>query len=114
LSSSELPLFIYGSLLDADRRAEIIGRTSCGIPAVLHGYERAKHRYWFIRAREGAIVSGAILTDLTPAELATLDAYEEVPDLYTRERVSVTLAGNSIRECLVYLPTGWERDPRTS
>jgi gamma-glutamylcyclotransferase (GGCT)/AIG2-like uncharacterized protein YtfP len=111
MSSGELPLFIYGSLLDPDRRAEIIGRPTTAIPAVVHGYERARRRYWFIRPRESAIVCGAILTDLTPAELAVIDAYEEVPDLYTRERISVTLADDSIRECQVYLPAGWQRDP---
>ncbi len=106
----QLPLFIYGSLIDPGHRTEIIGRPIEALQATLIGYERGKRRYWYIRARLGSAVEGAILTGLTAAELATLDEYEEVPTLYTRERISVTLDDGSERECLVYLPTGWAED----
>jgi gamma-glutamylcyclotransferase (GGCT)/AIG2-like uncharacterized protein YtfP len=108
--SSELPLFIYGSLLDPNHRAEIIGRPVAAVAASLHGYERGKRRYWFIRPCGNGTVEGAILTDLTAADIEVLDRYEEVPRLYTRELVTVTLADGSELECQVYLPTGWERD----
>jgi hypothetical protein len=110
MNSPQLPLFIYGSLLDAGHRTEIIGRPLDAIPATLNGYERGKRRYWFIRPRADAVVEGAIVTGLTAGDFTTLDRYEEVPDLYTREPVRVILADGSERECQAYLPAGWEPD----
>jgi gamma-glutamylcyclotransferase (GGCT)/AIG2-like uncharacterized protein YtfP len=110
LEFTRLPLFVYGSLADPKHRAEVIGRTVEAVPATLKGYERGKRRYWFIRPREGAATRGAILSNLTDAEFAALDEYEEVPTLYTREQITVTLGGGENRECWVYLPTGWERE----
>jgi gamma-glutamylcyclotransferase (GGCT)/AIG2-like uncharacterized protein YtfP len=110
LESAQLPLFVYGSLIDADHRAEIIGRTVEAIPATLEGYERGKRRYWFIRPRAGTATRGMILGDLTDSEFVALDEYEEVPMLYTREQIRVTLSGGEHRECWVYMPTGWEQE----
>ena len=107
MDSAQLPLFVCGSLLDPDHRAEIIGRPVKALSATLHGYDRVKRRYWFIRKTPGAATAGAILNGLDPADLATLDAHEEVPELYTRERVTVTIQGGAQCECWVYLPTGW-------
>jgi gamma-glutamylcyclotransferase (GGCT)/AIG2-like uncharacterized protein YtfP len=108
LDRPPLPLFVYGSLSDPLHRAQIIGRTVEATPATLRDYKRGKSRYWFIRSQVGAITEGAILSDLTGAELAALDKYEEVPILYTRERVNVTLLRGEEQECWVYLPTGWQ------
>jgi hypothetical protein len=110
MNPSQLPLFIYGSLLDAGHRAEIIGRPIDAILAALNGYERGKRRYRFIRPRADAVVEGAILTGLTASDFDTLDRYEEVPELYTRGPVTIALTDGSEVECQVYLPTGWERD----
>lgn len=107
MATIELPLFVYGSLIDAEHRAEIIGRPVEALPAALPGYERGKRRYWYIRARHGALVEGAILTELTAADFAALDEYEEVPALYTRERVRVRLRDGPEQECWIYVPTGW-------
>jgi gamma-glutamylcyclotransferase (GGCT)/AIG2-like uncharacterized protein YtfP len=109
-TSMQLPLFIYGSLIDPVHRAEIIGRPIEAMAATLNGYERGKRRYWYIRARPGATVEGAILTGLTEEEFATLDEYEEVPTLYTRKRITATLGDGTERECWVYLPTGWAEE----
>jgi gamma-glutamylcyclotransferase (GGCT)/AIG2-like uncharacterized protein YtfP len=110
LDPLQLPLFVYGSLIDPVHRAEIIGRTVEATPATLKDYKRGKSRYWFIRPQAGAITEGAILNDLNGTELAILDKYEEVPILYTRERVKVTLRQHQELECWVYLPTGWQRE----
>jgi gamma-glutamylcyclotransferase (GGCT)/AIG2-like uncharacterized protein YtfP len=109
LESAQLPLFVYGSLIDADHRAEIIGRTVEAVPATLEGYERGKRRYWFIRPRAGTATRGMILSVLTDSEFVALDEYEEAPMLYTRDRMSVTMSGGEQRECWVYMPTGWEK-----
>ncbi|HTT77187.1 MAG TPA: gamma-glutamylcyclotransferase family protein [Candidatus Binataceae bacterium] len=111
MSLAQLPLFVYGSLIDPQRRAEVIGREIDAMPARLNGYERGRGRYWFIRQRAGRAATGAILENLTDAEFVRLDEYEEVPVLYTRERVRVSLIdGDAQRECWVYLPTGWEQN----
>jgi hypothetical protein len=42
---------------------------------------------------------------LTPLDLQKLDRYEEVPRLYTREKIEVfDQSGNPLR-CWIYLPT---------
>jgi hypothetical protein len=48
-----------------------------------------------------------VLTNLDARDLATLDAYEEVPTLYTREQIGVTGIDGSLIRCWVYLPTAW-------
>lgn len=76
-----LPLFVYGSLIDPVHRAEVLGHFADAVPATLHGFERGRSRYWFIRPCDGARLDGFLLTGLDEHDYATLDAYEEVPAL---------------------------------
>jgi gamma-glutamylcyclotransferase (GGCT)/AIG2-like uncharacterized protein YtfP len=101
------PLFVYGSLLDPAERARLLERSTTALPACLAGYERGRKRYFYVTKREGAEVPGAILTGLSDAELAILDDYEDVPRLYTRERINVLDTTGAIVECWIYLPTAW-------
>jgi gamma-glutamylcyclotransferase (GGCT)/AIG2-like uncharacterized protein YtfP len=109
---NKLPLFVYGSLIDPIHRAEILGHAAEGIPATLHDYTRGRSRYWYVRRSAGAQTDGLVLTDLDVNDLATLDEYEDVPTLYTREQVEVARAGSLIR-CWVYLPTAWAKADTT-
>jgi gamma-glutamylcyclotransferase (GGCT)/AIG2-like uncharacterized protein YtfP len=98
-------LFVYGSLLDPVRREEIIGRRVDIIPATLDDYEVGRARYFYIRKHPGMSSAGFLLLNLTPRDLQALDGYEEVPRLYTREKVEVfDESGNPVR-CWIYLPT---------
>jgi gamma-glutamylcyclotransferase (GGCT)/AIG2-like uncharacterized protein YtfP len=98
-------LFVYGSLLDAGRREDIIGRWIETRPATLQDYELGRARHFYIRRQPGISTSGLILLKLTPRDLQNLDRYEEIPRLYTREKVEVfDHNGNPVR-CWVYLPT---------
>jgi gamma-glutamylcyclotransferase (GGCT)/AIG2-like uncharacterized protein YtfP len=98
-------LFVYGSLLNPARREQIIGRRTDIIPAALHDYELGRARYFYIRKQPGISTTGFILLNLTPQDFQVLDCYEEVPRLYTREKVDVfDKSGNRVR-CWVYLPT---------
>jgi gamma-glutamylcyclotransferase (GGCT)/AIG2-like uncharacterized protein YtfP len=106
-----LPLFVYGSLIDPVHRAEVLGHAADGIPATLHGFERGRSRYWFIRRREGVQIDGLVLASLDGRDYATLDAYEEVPTLYTREQIDVTKDDGALISCWVYLPTDWAAAP---
>jgi len=97
-------LFLYGSLLEEAKRMEILGRRVAVIDAHLHGYERRRARYFYIVRVEGASTRGLIMLNLTDEDWHRLDAYEEVPELYTREEVEVDSANGRMR-CWVYLPT---------
>jgi gamma-glutamylcyclotransferase (GGCT)/AIG2-like uncharacterized protein YtfP len=102
-----LALFVYGSLIDPVHRAEILGHTAAGIAAVLRGYMRGRSRYWYVLNREGAETEGLLLNDLDAQDLAALDAYEDVPTLYTRELVEAAGADGTSVRCWIYLPTAW-------
>src|SRR5262249_40910889 len=95
-------LFVYGSLLDAAERRSLLGRAIPSRPARLPGFERGRRRHYYVLRREGSAVDGAIIEGLDQRDLATLDRYEEVPSLYTRERIAIDGV-----ECWIYLPTGW-------
>jgi len=102
-------LFIYGALLDASERSRLLARTISVESAHLDGYTRGRKRYFFVSRCEGARVEGAILSGLLPGDFLILDAYEEVPTLYTRESTeAINFRGKKVR-CWIYLPTGWER-----
>jgi gamma-glutamylcyclotransferase (GGCT)/AIG2-like uncharacterized protein YtfP len=101
-----LPLFVYGSLIDPIHRAEVLGHFADGIPAILYGYARARSLHWYISRRTGAQTEGLVLSGLEAQDFATLDHYEDVPRLYTREQVEVAGPDGLLR-CWVYLPTAW-------
>jgi gamma-glutamylcyclotransferase (GGCT)/AIG2-like uncharacterized protein YtfP len=98
-------LFVYGSLTDPIRRHEIIGHPVEVIPASIDDYELRRSRYFFIRRCPGATTAGLLLLHLTADDFERLDRYEEIPRLYTREKVTVSdQKGNKLR-CWAYLPT---------
>lgn len=105
--AGEHSLFVYGALLDSAARERLLGRPIDAIPACLPGYERRRTRYFFVIPHEGAEVSGTILAGLSDQELAILDSYEEVPELYLRERIIVLDAAGASLACWIYLPTSW-------
>lgn len=98
-------LFVYGSLLDAGLRQQLIGRRVDTVPAILHGYERGAGRYFYVRPRPGASAPGLLLLNLTNRDFLLLDRYEEIPYLYTRERIDVIDQNGRPIRCWVYLPT---------
>jgi gamma-glutamylcyclotransferase (GGCT)/AIG2-like uncharacterized protein YtfP len=102
-------LFVYGTLLNPSVRAQLLGRTIGAIPARLSGYARGQRRYFFVVEREDAETEGVVLTELTVRDFEVLDEYEEVPALYTRERITVSDGSGMRLECWIYLPTDWAR-----
>ena len=98
-------LFVYGSLLDAAERCSLLGRAVAIRPARLPGFERGRRRHYYVLRREGSTVDGGIIEGLDQRDLAILDRYEEVPSLYTRERITIDGL-----ECWIYLPTAWIGD----
>jgi len=98
-------LFAYGSLLDPARRESIIGRPVETVPATLLDYERGRARHYYIRRRPGISTPGLLLLGLMPMDFRLLDRYEEVPRLYTREKIEVLDAEGKSFRCWTYLPT---------
>ena len=108
--NDDIRLFVYGSLINPAERLRLLGRPIEASPARISGYSRGKKRYYFVKKEEGAITDGAILEGLSTRELAILDDYEDVPALYTRERIAVRAADGREIECWIYLPTSWAED----
>src|SRR5271166_5121687 len=102
-------LFVYGSLMNPAERIRLLGRPINASPARLVGYARGRKRYYFVAKKADAVTDGAILEGLSARDLAILDQYEEVPTLYTRERIGVIAADSRRIECWIYLPTGWAK-----
>jgi gamma-glutamylcyclotransferase (GGCT)/AIG2-like uncharacterized protein YtfP len=103
-------LFVYGSLMNPAERLRLLGRPTNASPARLPNYARGQKRYYFVTKQSDAVTDGAILEALTAHDLAILDQYEEVPTLYTRERIEVLAADTRKIECWIYLPTKWARE----
>ncbi len=103
--AEERALFVYGSLLDPIRRHEIIGHPVQTTPATIEDYELGRGRDFFLRRWPGTRTTGLLLLNLSADDFKRLDRYEELPRLYTRERVIVSdRQGNKLR-CWTYLPT---------
>ena len=103
-------LFVYGTLMNPAERLRLLGRPIEASPAHLIGYTRGRKRYYFVAKQADAVADGAILEGLSARDLEILDGYEEVPTLYTRERIEVVTADSSKIECWIYLPTKWAED----
>jgi gamma-glutamylcyclotransferase (GGCT)/AIG2-like uncharacterized protein YtfP len=103
-------LFVYGSLMNPAERIRLLGRPINASPARLVGYARGRKRHYFVAKQADAVTDGAILDGLNARDLALLDAYEEVPTLYTRDRIEVVAADENKIECWIYLPTKWATD----
>ena len=92
-------LFVYGTLVDPRRLAEVLGHPHPGevLRACLRGYRRVaspSYAFPFIVADPAARVDGLLVMDLAPADLAALDAYEEVDaGVYRRVPVEVDVWG---------------------
>ncbi len=103
-------LFVYGSLMNPAERMRLLGRPIEASPAHLPNYTRGRKRHYFVAKQAAAVTDGAILEGLTARDIAILDGYEEVPTLYTRERIEVQAPDSSKIECWIYLPTSWSKD----
>ena len=97
-------LFVYGSLLEASLRERLLGRPVRTLPARLPDYERRRGKYFYVVKRVGREVEGLLIFGLDRSDFETLDRYEEVPLLYTRERVEVIAGDGERLRCWLYVP----------
>ena len=103
-------LFVYGTLRDPQRVAELLGHPCPGEPARLPGYQRHEGRWPYLVRTD---IEGLLLRGLSDEDMAKLDAYEGVDTaliegaqrrLYTRERITVLGPDGRPVPCFVYLP----------
>ena len=100
-------LFVYGTLTQPAERSRLLGRSIRATPARLRGYFRGRAKYYFVAKRDGAETDGEVLVELTDRDFEIIDRYEDVPRLYTRERIEVIDSAGHPLECWIYLPTAW-------
>ncbi len=110
LENGDELLFVYGTLMNPAERVILLGRPIDACPGRLLGYVRGRKRHYLVAKQAGAVTDGAILEGLSARDLAILDEYEEVPVLYTRERIEVLTADGRNIECWIYIPTSWAKD----
>jgi len=83
-------LFAYGTLMDPEILASVIGGPRAGRPAQLKGYRRFRVRdteYPAILRAGGGMVAGVLYAGLLPRDWSRLDRFEG--GLYRRELVQV-------------------------
>ena len=110
MANSAISLGLYGTLLDAEVRALVLGDAwrNAGQPALLRGWERryvAGQVYPGIRPAPGAEIDVLVLSDLTAEALAAADWFEG--DEYERRSLPIafTDAAGGRDEALFYIPT---------
>lgn len=98
-------LFVYGTLLSDKHVKLILGRRVETEPAVLNNYMRVvpPGAFFFIVRQQGAQVRGRVLKNLTPEEIALLDAFEDEKRLYYRRRVVVRNPAGQRRRADTYI-----------
>jgi gamma-glutamylcyclotransferase (GGCT)/AIG2-like uncharacterized protein YtfP len=83
-------LFVYGSLLFPEVMRVLLGRVPNTTPATLAGWRVAAlpGRVYPALVRAEALARGQLVTDLTPKEWQTLDAFEDT--VYDLRRLTLT------------------------
>jgi rSAM/selenodomain-associated transferase 1 len=98
--------FVYGTLMDADLIARVIGRSIDASPATLADFRRSSLReraYPGILPDDGHQVDGQLVHGLSTQELVHLDRYES--DCYERWTVTVSTAeGPALAHAYVLAP----------
>jgi hypothetical protein len=95
---------VTGKLMDPEFVRSITGRYIPFTAAVAKGFARGargrgKNRILLLLRKRGGTVLGTLLLNLSPADLEKLDAFEQVPEVRVRSRISVAIGA---RERTVY------------
>lgn len=107
---TEFKLFLYGTLLDDDIFAEVVGRSFAGLwrrPALLPGYRRVcviGELYPILRpCNKGGVVEGVVIAGLTSTELLRLQ-YFEGGDEYGLEPIDILIPEEGRIQVLCFYP----------
>ena len=101
-----LSFFFYGTLMDPDLQAAVLGgRLPAGISVVLAGYRRrlvTGQDYPAIAPAKNASVSGLLVAGVSPAMAARASIYEG--DQYDAVSLTVTTADGAACDAWTFLP----------
>lgn len=99
-----MELFVYGTLMDDARVAELTGRCFPKQAAVLHGYRKVSSPlgYPYVVPEPGGVVEGFRLRDITADALQAFDRYEEEGRLYRRTEVEIEVGGR-LEQAMTYV-----------
>ena len=98
-------LFVYGTLMSSRHVKLLLNRDVESEPCTLHNHLKIvpPGAFFFIVRQNGTMVRGKLLKDLTPDEIARLDAFENEGKLYFRVPVVVRNSDGQRRRCQTYI-----------
>lgn len=100
-----IDLFVYGTMMSSRHVKLLLNRDVESEPATLLNYMKIvpPGAFFFIVRQNGAIVRGRLLKDLSPEEIARLDAFENEGKLYFRIPVVIRNSDGFRRRCHTYI-----------
>ena len=98
-------LFVYGTMMSSRHVKLLLNRDVESEPCTLHNYLKIvpPGAFFFIVRQHGTMVRGRLLKDLSPEEIARLDAFENEGTLYYRVPVIVRNSEGFRRRCQTYV-----------
>lgn len=98
-------LFVYGTMMSSRHVKLLLNRDVESEPCTLLNYLKIvpPGAFFFIVRQHGTMVRGRLLKDLTPEEVARLDAFENEGNLYFRVPVVVRNSDGFRRRCQTYI-----------
>jgi hypothetical protein len=101
-------VFVSGKLMDPQFVRQVVGRYLPFSSAIAIGFERGErgegeNKVLLLERKRDAIVLGILLLKITPDDLILLDAFEQVPSVRERVKISVII-GSLQRTAYTFLP----------
>ena len=98
-------LFVYGTLMSARHVKLLLNRDVESEPCTLYNHLKIvpPGAFFFIVRQNGTMVRGKLLKNLSPDEIARLDAFENEGTLYFRVPVVVRNSDGQRRRCQTYI-----------
>ncbi|AEF97246.1 gamma-glutamylcyclotransferase family protein [Methanotorris igneus] len=99
-------VFAYGELMKEERLKELINRVPKMKKGKIFGFEKFFDEgigYYGIKKKEGSVVEGVILMDITEEELRIFDDYEDEGIYYFREKTKAYDEEGNEYDVYVYL-----------
>jgi len=101
-----LNIFAYGELMKDSVLLDLIGRIPEKKKGYIKNYEKFFDEsigYYGVRKKDGKIVRGIILKDISKEELKVIDKYEDEGDLYFRVKTPIYCDDGGVLDGFVYV-----------
>lgn len=100
-----IDLFVYGTMMSARHVKLLLNRDVESEPCTLYNYLKIvpPGAFFFIVRQNGTMVRGRLLKNLSPEEIARLDAFENEGTLYFRIPVVIRNSDGHRRRCQTYV-----------